>query len=375
MHPRLRCGHSAGPRAALKSRTGVGTTVQVATLEAPQNQPILDELAVAYQRTSTPLETARAVLREVMQCRRAAGPHTCSPEAPCAACSGSHLPKMLAKIEKGEPITFVLPAFPGKSPNLAKVLGTLPDMAERRALIFLQQLCERIGRIYEPGARMVLASDGRVFSTVVGMSDEAVSAYRDELRQMIAQLGLDKISTFNLEELYEDASFDEMREQMMEDFGQSLEVFRSAVGRAARDPQASDEDREMHRLYCGITRFLVEDATFPGQTLSRNALQKECRTRAYQVIQHSQAWSALVERCFPEAVRLSIHPHGCGSNKLGIHFIETAEGDNWMTPWHAVALEVEAGHFILTRRSAAQELGARLVVDQGRPSHFTLVKE
>lgn len=349
--------------------------VQAVNLESPQNQLILDKLAVAYQRTFTPSETAMAVLREVMQCRRAAGPHTCTPEAPCAACTGSHLPKIAAQIEKGQPVTFVLPAFPGKSPNLAKVLGTLPDMAERRALLFLQQLCERIGRIYEPGARVILASDGRVFSTVVGMSDEDVSAYRDELRRMIAQMGLDKISTFNLEELYEGSDFDQMRMQMMEDFAQPLEFFRSAVGRAARDQDASDQDREMHRLYCGITRFLVEDATFPGQTLSRNAIQKECRIRAYQVIQHSQAWSGLVEQCFPEAVRLSIHPHGCGSNKLGIHFIETAKGDNWMTPWHAVALEVEQGRFILTRRSAAQELGARLVVENGLPSHFTLLNQ
>jgi pyoverdine/dityrosine biosynthesis protein Dit1 len=348
-------------------------TVPAETLESPKNQLVLEQLAVAYERTSTSSETALAVLKEVMQCRRGASNHTCTPEAPCAACTGSHLAKMVAQIEQGQPITFVLPAFPGKSPNLAKVLGTLPDMAERRALLFLQQLCERIGRIYEPGARIILASDGRVFSSVVGMSDENVTAYRDELRQMIAQMGLDKISTFNLEELYEGSDFDQMRQQMMEEFGQSLEVFRSAVGRAARDQQASPEDREMHRLYCGITRFLVEDATFPGQTQSRNAIQKECRIRAYQVIQHSQAWSGLVEHCFPEAVRLSIHPHGCGSNKLGIHFIETAEGDNWMTPWHAVALEVEEGRFILTRRSAALQLGARLVVENGRPSHFTLL--
>ncbi|MHB2019535.1 MAG: L-tyrosine/L-tryptophan isonitrile synthase family protein, partial [Candidatus Xenobia bacterium] len=133
-------------------------------------------------------------------------------------------------------------------------------------------------------------------------------------------------------------------------------------------------DRELNRLYCGITRFLVEDATTPGQTKSRNAIQKECRTRAYQVIQRSQAWSAVVEQHFPEAVRLSIHPHGCGAGKLGIHFIETAEGDSWMTPWHAVALEMEEGRFILTKRSAAEALGARLVIKGGRNSHYTLVR-
>ena len=269
-------------------------------------------------------------------------------------------------------MTFVLPAFPGKSPNLGKVLGTLPDMAERRALEFLQQLCERIGRIYQPGARIILASDGRVFSDVVGMRDEDVSAYRDELRSMITELGLDRISTFNLEDLYEGSSFDEVRTHLMDSFGQPIEVLQAAVRRAAQDPDASADDRELNRLYCGITRFLVEDATLPGQTKSRNAIQKECRVRAYNVIQRSQAWSAVVEHHFPEAVRLSIHPHGCGARKLGIHFIETAEGDNWMTPWHAVAVETEEGRFMLTRRSAAEALGARLVIADGRPSHFTL---
>ena len=248
-------------------------------------------------------------------------------------------------------------------------------MGERCALQFLQQLCERIGRIYEPGAHVILASDGRVFSDVVGMRDEDVSAYRDELRAMIAEMGLDRISTFNLEELYEGATFEEMRSSMMAAFGQPLEVFQSAVRRAAQDPAASAEDRELNRLYCGITRFLVEDAMFPGQTSSRNAIQKECRVRAYKVIQRSQAWSGLVEHSFPEAVRLSIHPHSCGAEKLGIHFIETAEGDNWMTPWHSVAVEMEKGRFMLSRRTTAEALGARLVNCGGRPSHFTVVSQ
>lgn len=333
-----------------------------------------NSLAVRYGRSATTRETAQAILKEVMQYRRMAGPDTCPADAPCAACTEPHLSRIIARIEQGQPITFVLPAFPGKSPNLGKVLGTLPDMAERRALEFLQQLCEKIGRIYQPGAHIILASDGRVFSDAVGMRDEDVSAYRDELRGMIAEMGLDKISTFNLEELYDVASFDDMRSHMMDAFGQPLEVLQAAVRRAGNDPDASASDREMHRLYCGITRFLVEDAMVPGQTKSRNAIQKECRLRAYAVIQRSQAWSALVERQFPDAVRLSIHPHGCGSGKLGIHFIQTAEGDSWMTPWHSVAVEMEEGRFMLMKRSAAEALGATLVLHAGRPSHFTLVR-
>lgn len=167
-----------------------------------ENQTTLNQLAIAYQRPASRSETALAILREVLLCRRGADHAGCSPEAPCSACTATHLPKILEKIELGLPVTFVLPAFPGKSPNHGKVLGTLPDMGERCALQFLQQLCERIGRIYEPGAHVILASDGRVFSDVVGMHDENVSAYRDELREMIAEMGLDRISTFNLEDLH-----------------------------------------------------------------------------------------------------------------------------------------------------------------------------
>jgi pyoverdine/dityrosine biosynthesis protein Dit1 len=308
-------------------------------------------------------ETAQAILMEVMRHRRMAGAESCT----CDACLAPHLPRIAAKVALNQPVTFVLPAFPGKSPNQAKVLGTLPDMAEENALKFLQQLAERIGEIYAPGAQIVLASDGRIFSDVVGLRDEDVTAYRDSLNGMIASLGLKNLSTFNLEELYTDATFDEMRANVMAEFSQSTDDLRAAVKNAQ-----TPEEVELNRLYCGITRFLVEDATFPGQAMSRNQIQKDARARAYGVIQRSNAWSGVVEKHFPEAVRLSIHPHGCGSAKLGIHLSEPAQADNWITPWHGVALELEDGRFVLAKRSQAEALGAKIVTVNGRPSHFTL---
>ena len=126
---------------------------------------------------------------------------------------------------------------------------------------------------------------------------------------------------------------------------------------------------EPERLYCGITRFLLEDATRPGMTMSRTALQKDCRRRSYEVILRSKAWGALLARHFPEAVRLSIHPQSCGSEKLGIVFTEAS--DAWLTPWHGVALDV-GGRFVLRKRSEAEAMGARLVMREGRPSHYVL---
>jgi len=331
-----------------------------------------------YDHSSSLSQTtaiAKKVLTDVMRFRRISGPQTACFASPCQDCLTPHLPKIVSAVAQGKPITFVLPAFPGKSPNPDKVLGPLPDMAERRALEFLQHLCDRIKQHYSPGGRIILCSDGRVFSDVVGMRDEDVTAYQEELSKMIAELNLTAISTFNLEELYGRLSFDQMRSQLMERHGEHLEVLKAAVSRGGKDhefsPNYTEDDKEAHRLYCGITRFLFEDAMVPGQKKSRTALQKESRVRAYEVIQRSKAWGELIEVRFPDAVRLSIHPQSCGAKKLGIRLIEP---DNWQTPWHGVAVDV-GGRFMLLKRAQAETLGARLVHQGGRPSHYVLPDE
>lgn len=316
------------------------------------------------------------ILTEVMRVRRISGPQATCATSPCQSCLAPHHPKIVSAINRGEPVTFVLPAFPGKSPNLAKVLGPLPDMAERRALEFLQHLCDRIRQFYPPGAKIILCSDGRVFSDVVGMRDENVTAYQKELSKIIVELGLTSVSTFNLEELYEGLSYNQMRVHLMKQHGEPLDSLKASVSRGGKSqdgsPDCSENDKEAHRLYCGITRFLFEDAMFPGQRQSRTALQKECRTRAYEVIQRSKAWSELIEIRFPDAVRLSIHPQSCGAQKLGIRLAETTlRGDSWQTPWHGVAVAV-GGRFVLLKRAQAEMLGARLIHREGRPSHYAL---
>ncbi len=317
---------------------------------------------------------ASAILRDIMQFRRESLPHTGCSSNVCPECLRPHLSKIISAISRNQPITFVLPAFPGKSPNFAKVLGVLPDMAERKALEFLQHLCNRVKKYYSPGAQIILCSDGRVFSDVVGMLDADVTAYQSELSKIINESGFTSLSTFDLDDLYRGQSFDQMRARLMEEFGEPLEVFKAAVSRGKKAGDAgsvdvpSIEDLEANRLYCGITRFLVEDSMHPGQTQSRTAIQKECRLRAYLVIQRSKAWGDWVESQFPAAVRLSIHPQSCGSKKLGIKLIEP---DNWLTPWHGVAVEVD-GRFILLKRAQAEHLGAGLVHINGRPSHYVL---
>jgi hypothetical protein len=75
------------------------------------------------------------------------------------------LPVIYNHVRAGQIIPMCLPAFPFKSPNrLAKVLGKLPDRAEELALAHLDGLCQAIGDIYPPGARLTIISDGLVYN-------------------------------------------------------------------------------------------------------------------------------------------------------------------------------------------------------------------
>lgn len=304
-------------------------------------------------------ELATEILGLVMQHRRMPKETRACAHHRCGTCVAQHLDRLLAAIERNEPVGFVLPAFPGKSPNPAKVLGPRPDMAERQSLAFLHGLCRRIEGLYAPGARMVLCSDGRVFNDLVGISENDVTVYQQDLQRILRELKAHSISSFNLDEAFKGQSFQEMRGKLLQVHAESMEAVEASV-RAQPDAR---------RMYCGITRFLLEDAMRPELTVSKTALQRDCRRRAYEVIQRSRAWDSLLSQHFPDAVRLSIHPQACGSRKLGVHLMETE--DEWLTAWHSVAVEI-AGRFKLMKRAQAEKLGAQLIFRDGRPSHYEL---
>jgi pyoverdine/dityrosine biosynthesis protein Dit1 len=199
-------------------------------------------------------ELATEILGLVMRHRRVPRETPACADADCGACVAPHLDRIVASIARKEPVTFVLPAFPGKSPNPAKVLGPRPDMAERQSLAFVSALCRRIRKVYPPGARVVLCSDGRVFSDVVGILERDITTYQQDLGAILTELRASDLSTFSLDNVFSGCSFSEMRTRLMSGYGETLETVMSEV--------ATHDDAR--RLYCGITRFLHSRAVGKG---------------------------------------------------------------------------------------------------------------
>lgn len=310
------------------------------------------------QPDNSPSAIAGRVLDELMRWRRR--PDCRDDEA---SVRHHHLPRLQKAIECAAPLTFVLPAFPAKSPNPRKVLGSLPDTAERIALTFLNDLCGRITQHHKPGARILLCADGHVFADTIRVADATVAEYQAQLREVAMKIAPSCIQVVNLHDALpsECASddFEQARADLMERYGESADDTRAEL-------MASEMGRAHYRA---VTRFMFEDGLTPAYSGSRNALQMDSRQRAIEVIRRSRAWSGLLDQAYPRALRLSIHPQAPDSPKFGIHLSDCT--DTWLTPWHAVAVE-DDGHFRLMKREEAERAGGRLTHVDGRPSHFVI---
>lgn len=271
-----------------------------------------------------------------------------------------HLSKIQKMVDSGEPILMILPAFPGKSPNRNKTLSRLPDLAETHSIDSLYSLCRDIKRIYQPGAKIKICSDGYVFSDLVRIPDDDVEHYSLAIIDYYNKNYPDAFEFYDLKDAFPGLNnLDAMREELMIVYGESLLSIKSRA----------KKQKEITVMYQGITRFLHED--FLGldefKNSSRAQIQKLAKSVSYRVIQRSNAWSRLLEQVYPHSLRLSIHPQYRVSSKIGIHMIPT--NDCWRTPWHSVAVK-RNGMIYLEKRSNINENRSRLLFENGRPYYY-----
>lgn len=279
-------------------------------------------------------------------------------DSACIGCFEARRARIESFVRKDEGICFVIPAFPAKSPNRTKVLGALPDLGERLALSFLQTLCDYIGHFYAPGARIVICSDGHVFGDVVGVSDAAVTAYRESLAAIIKAENLASLEVYGLDDAFGTMNYPLLRDILERDYSVPLADLKESIR----------EDDATRSLFNGIHRFMFEDAVgVHGDAVSRTKLRTDSKELAYQTVRRSNAWSRVVGEKFPDAMRLSIHPQAAHSEKFGLQLMRSQ--DNWLTPWHGVVID-DGTSVSLIKRQDAEKVKATIVWRAGRPSHF-----
>jgi pyoverdine/dityrosine biosynthesis protein Dit1 len=107
--------------------------------------------------------------------------------------------------------------------------------------------------------------------------------------------------------------------------------------------------------------------------MSGSKLVRKCGELASEAIHLADAWSRRIALEFPDSIRLSVHPYPAHfSERIGIFLTETKE--EWMTPWHGVAVYWESTNkWEIMKNYKAQELGGRLVCRaDGQPDHYII---
>ena len=291
----------------------------------------------------TPADRAREVLQEILRWSEDSLWRNFTADAVA--------PTLLATVQRAvedrTPLRLLLPAFPAKSANREKTSGDEPDLGDVTALFRLEDLSRRISALHAPGAEIVLCSDGRVFADVVGVSDRAVSAYRDGIARAIERHQLNSLRLYCLEDAYGGAEPEALRRTLVDEFAVTAETL-------VREIATSEARRSM---FNGIHRFLFEDVLATETARSRNAAREAAKPFAYETVRRSDAWSRLVAAKFPHSVRLSIHPQIEGSEKIPVRLLPSDE--RWATPWHRSALWT-GERLVLQRRTKMETDGARL---------------
>ncbi|KAI0010805.1 Pyoverdine/dityrosine biosynthesis protein-domain-containing protein [Xylariaceae sp. FL0662B] len=284
------------------------------------------------------------------------------------------LAQVYSKVISREPILMCLPAFPFKSPNTkSKVLGRLPDKAEEVALKHLNGLCAEIGKVYAPGAKLMIISDGLVYNDLLGVPDRDVWAYGESLRALRTTEDFRHIEFCRLKDLVRIDVPDELDEIR---YVANATNFRHALlkqfSKAEYDVSLRiSEDEDTCLTYRGYIKFLETDLqnVYPvGEGRSKKKYKKGVEYIAKQMLMRGDAFARAVRETFPDRLRLSIHP-STGETKLSVSLLPT--DTMFTTPWHcSIAFRLDGTATTGHRSEFESDDDFELVYENNRPSFF-----
>ncbi|KAE8347649.1 hypothetical protein BDV24DRAFT_146472 [Aspergillus arachidicola] len=255
-------------------------------------------------------------------------------------------------VQHNSTLQLCLPAFPCKSSNLEKVMGVLPDRGEEIALRGLHAFAQKIEQIYPPGARILIISDGHVFSDCIGVDDETVDEYGEHLKVLNRAISLamgeetsrvqfqSLVDLFNLTSLsllsspnpVGTLSLPKLQHYLPTNLDDTAELCRRILTAGCQPSEESlrtqieSGDESTLALYRGFSRFMLQDLEQHPltQSLSRSCRKKLATRVSFEMILRNQAYSNLIELMFPDCLRLSIHAHNNSGPKFGIRLFDTA---------------------------------------------------
>ncbi|KAK7718196.1 hypothetical protein SLS57_006071 [Botryosphaeria dothidea] len=171
----------------------------------------------------------------------------------------------------------VLPSFPWKSINrIDKVLGTEPDLGEELALARVNDLCRSVQQVYEPGAMVVIATDGLCYNDILGIPDEDAWNYGSAVRALAEERGYSCIRfvrLMNLLGIHNESRIS--KQKYLSLCGMARRELALRYGDPSFDADAFlKTDEDYMRTYLGYSKFLTKDLAYSSVMTSLASRKK-----------------------------------------------------------------------------------------------------
>lgn len=249
--------------------------------------------------------------------------------------------KIANRMIKNEEILMRMTGFPFKSTNtVTKVIDHKVDVGELVGILTLNHMTQEIAKIYKPGAKITIFSDGIVYQDILEVTDEIFDNYQMTMKKIIEPF--EKHIEFKGSELKEDY----------------LKHFKmNGVAKSEIDPVRLTE----------FTLFAKEELEggggnnafkFRGFFESTNKIPLTSEKLGEFLIRASESFSKFLEHHIPgvgDYIRLSIHADSEMdiSKKLPIGLTVGSRG----TPWHQMLLLLpEKGEILSCKREDVRNL-------------------
>jgi pyoverdine/dityrosine biosynthesis protein Dit1 len=246
--------------------------------------------------------------------------------------------KITTFLKQKKPLKFLLVGFPFKSANTEKkVLGQVPDMAERRSLEYLNGCINSLKAIYPYGVELIIFCDGIPFCEFFGISTETVKLYEQGLQKLVQDLsGITLITSDVLQTKLALSSVQYICD-VIDGYAPSDEEFHKQL---EADPALQDGYKTL------LGRLEIEFDSIKGKEflakhgpLSRIAkalMAREMRMRHFLESQFDTE----------NFIRLTVHYSGDLGKKFGIKL----SPNSFITPYHGVLVEEGDGNWFIRFR-------------------------
>ena len=245
----------------------------------------------------------------------------------------SYAEKMNAAVQDDRPIEFVLPSFPVKCFNPLKVRRRNPDLAEIGCLSKLYTLCRSVEQIYEPGARVILLTDGLVYAPIFQEPMEHAQEYREEVRQLVRELRMDHWITV--------VEMTGLIANRQDEFAETQRTVKREMARYWKEyPHHPDLIGLIENTMTNINLMMYPESELIDVFVNgaNQRLKEEIRSRSvasafeYAVFNQTIKEMDLIGGAFPRSLRVTCHPK---EGQLGLHLVHP---NSFNFPWNGVGV-------------------------------------